>query len=203
MNRKQSIPTNSIAKRMNQNAYVRHISKFGMELIPAQCELTESAVISTKTGEELCSCTDLVEMQTKALDNKVAAFRIVCKKLGGGDVKNAEFTIIKVRRDHLLLDSLRSVNKMSLDDMTKLWRIHFVGEVGIDAGGLKREWFQLVSEELFDLNSGLWMTCGDNQMNLQIHPSSGTNKSTLVSFILVSSHLLSSSRQFYFVTKAF
>ena len=185
---------------MNQNAYVRHISKHGMGLIPAQCELVESAVISAKTGEELCSCTDLVEMQTKPLDDKVAAFRKVCKKLGKGDVKKTSFALIKVRRDHLLLDSLQSVIQMTSDDMTKLWRIQFIGEEGIDAGGLKREWFQLVSEELFDLNSGLWTTCGENQMNLQIHPASGMDMTTFISLILIISYMLS-SRSIHVVTK--
>ncbi len=52
-----------------------------------------------------------------------------------------------------------------------------VGELNLNfvppKGGLKREFFQLISEQLFDLDTGLWMTCGENQMNLQVHPMSG------------------------------
>ena len=157
---------------MNQNAFVRHLSKHGMELIPAQCELVESAVVS-RTGEELASCTDLIEMQTQPLNDKVQAFHGICKKLGRRDSRNASYLVIKVRRDYILLDSMQAVMLLDADEMKKLWRIQFIGEEGIDAGGLKREWFQLVSEQLFNLDSGLWMTCGENQMCLQIHPSSG------------------------------
>jgi len=63
---------------------------------------------------------------------------------------------------------------MSLDkeELKHVWRIQFVGEEGVDAGGLRREWFHLISKMLLDPDSGLWMCCGGNQMNLQIHPSS-------------------------------
>jgi E3 ubiquitin-protein ligase NEDD4 len=43
----------------------------------------------------------------------------------------------------------------------------------LQKGGLKREFFQLISDELFDIDTGLWMTCGENQMSLQVHPMSG------------------------------
>ena len=157
---------------MNQNAYVRSISKHGLELIPAQCELVESAVTCSKTGEEIASCTDLIEIQTKPLNSKVRAFRRICRKLGKRDSSGSSVHI-KVRRDHLLMDSMQAVRMLDPADMMKIWRIQFIGEEGIDAGGLKREWFQLVSEEIFDLNTGLWMTCGENQMCLQVHPASG------------------------------
>jgi E3 ubiquitin-protein ligase NEDD4 len=48
-----------------------------------------------------------------------------------------------------------AVMSLSREDLRKIWRFEFVGEMGIDAGGLAREWFQLVSEEIFDPDHGL------------------------------------------------
>jgi E3 ubiquitin-protein ligase NEDD4 len=44
--------------------------------------------------------------------------------------------------------------------------------MGIDAGGLAREWFQLVTTEIFDPDMGLWMSSETNQMCMQINPAS-------------------------------
>jgi hypothetical protein len=35
-------------------------------------------------------------------------------------------------------------------------RVQFVGEPGVDAGGLEREWFILVAQALFDPQLGLF-----------------------------------------------
>ena len=54
---------------------------------------------------------------------------------------------IKVRRSHILEDSYQFVmaSKLKLDSLrTKLW-ITFDGEVGLDYGGVAREWFYAVT----------------------------------------------------------
>jgi len=44
---------------------------------------------------------------------------------------------------------------------------------GVDAGGVAREWFQLVSDMLFNPDFALWSYSSINQMCMQINPSSG------------------------------
>lgn len=61
---------------------------------------------------------------------------------------------------------------LSRKDLRKVWRFEFIGEMGIDAGGLAREWFQLVTEEIFDPDMGLWQSSATNQMCMQINPAS-------------------------------
>ena len=56
-------------------------------------------------------------------------------------------------------------------DLRKTWMIEFIGEPGLDAGGLMKEWFELVTEELFNPDRGLWKNTSGNQ--LQINPLSG------------------------------
>jgi len=72
---------------------------------------------------------------------------------------------------------------LSQKDLRKVWRLEFIGEEGIDAGGLTREWYELVTEELFNPESGLWIFSQTNQMCMQINPASGLiNEEHLVYF---------------------
>ena len=100
------------------------------------------------------------------------SFYDLCKQIGNHGRK-ARKICIQVRRDFLLEDSLEAVMSLNPMELKHVWRFQFIGEEGVDAGGLKREWFQLISELLLDPDSGLWMCCGGNQMHLQINPSSG------------------------------
>lgn len=61
---------------------------------------------------------------------------------------------IKVRRDHLLHDLLRCI-QANPHSLKKSLRVQFVGEPGIDAGGLKKEWFLLLTKELFSPSVGM------------------------------------------------
>ncbi|XP_067015610.1 E3 ubiquitin-protein ligase Nedd-4 isoform X2 [Anabrus simplex] len=81
---------------------------------------------------------------------------------------------IKVRRQSILEDSYRiisSVNRMELLK-TKLW-VEFEGEVGLDYGGLAREWFFLLSKEMFNPYYGLFEYSAMDNYTLQINPFSG------------------------------
>ncbi|GME88556.1 unnamed protein product [Ambrosiozyma monospora] len=62
---------------------------------------------------------------------------------------------IRVRRQHITSDSLRCI-KAHQSDFQKLLRVEFVDEPGIDAGGLKKEWFLLLTKELFSADRGLF-----------------------------------------------
>jgi len=72
--------------------------------------------------------------------------------------KNAtQYLILKVRRDCLVEDSLRSVSEVvgsNSEDIKKGLRIEFKGEEGIDAGGLRKEWFLLLVREVFNPEHG-------------------------------------------------
>jgi hypothetical protein len=92
---------------------------------------------------------------------------------------------MNVRRDFLLEDSVDAVMSLSRKDLRKLWRFEFIGEMGIDAGGLAREWFELVTKEIFDPDMGLWQSSESNQMCMTINPAS--SKWTAVVRILLRS----------------
>lgn len=64
---------------------------------------------------------------------------------------------IKVRRSNILEDSYRIITTANRVELlkTKLW-IEFENEVGLDYGGLAREWFFLLSKEMFNPYYGLF-----------------------------------------------
>ncbi|EXJ83083.1 hypothetical protein A1O1_06701 [Capronia coronata CBS 617.96] len=78
----------------------------------------------------------------------------------------SQYLVLKVRRDCLVEDSLRSVSEVvgsGGSDIKKGLRIDFQGEEGIDAGGIRKEWFLLLVREIFDPNHGLFVYDDDSQ----------------------------------------
>ncbi|PKY04369.1 ubiquitin-protein ligase [Aspergillus campestris IBT 28561] len=78
----------------------------------------------------------------------------------------SQYLVLKVRRDCLVEDSLRGVGEVvgsSQEETKKGLRIEFVGEEGIDAGGLRKEWFLLLVREIFDPYHGLFLYDEDSQ----------------------------------------
>jgi E3 ubiquitin ligase SMURF1/2/E3 ubiquitin-protein ligase NEDD4 len=82
---------------------------------------------------------------------------------------------MEIRREYLLLDTLVLVAGLNTRDMHKWWRMQFANEPGIDAGGLEREWFSLVSESLFDPTLGLF-TSASMGGAYHINPTSAESK---------------------------
>ncbi|KAI8086138.1 uncharacterized protein BX664DRAFT_334999 [Halteromyces radiatus] len=65
------------------------------------------------------------------------------------------YLALSIRRQHLIDDSLRQLVQHELD-LKKSLRIKFVGEEGVDAGGLRKEWFLLLVRSLFDPQYGMF-----------------------------------------------
>lgn len=69
----------------------------------------------------------------------------------------SQYLVLKVRRECLVEDSLRSVSEVvgaGQEEIKKGLRIEFLGEEGVDAGGLRKEWFLLLVREIFDPHHG-------------------------------------------------
>ncbi|KAG8531097.1 uncharacterized protein KY384_004454 [Bacidia gigantensis] len=78
----------------------------------------------------------------------------------------SQYLILKVRRDCLVEDSLRGVSEVvgtGQEEIKKGLRIEFIGEEGLDSGGLRKEWFLLLIREIFDQEHGLFVYDEDSQ----------------------------------------
>ncbi|CEI69817.1 putative E3 ubiquitin-protein ligase mug30 [Fusarium venenatum] len=77
-----------------------------------------------------------------------------------------QFLELTVRRDCLVDDSLKAVSEVigsGSEDIKKGLRITFNGEEGVDAGGLRKEWFLLLVREVFNPDHGLFLYDEDSQ----------------------------------------
>lgn len=81
---------------------------------------------------------------------------------------------IKVSRANVFEDSFRVIMGVKKVDLlkTRLW-IEFDGEVGLDYGGVAREWFYMLSKEMFNPYYGLFEYSATDNYTLQINPLSG------------------------------
>ncbi|KAJ5964193.1 uncharacterized protein N7479_004069 [Penicillium vulpinum] len=78
----------------------------------------------------------------------------------------SQYLVLKVRRECLIEDSLKGVSEVvgtGQEEIKKGLRIEFSGEEGIDAGGLRKEWFLLLVREVFDPLHGLFIYDDDSQ----------------------------------------
>ena len=62
---------------------------------------------------------------------------------------------INIRRDHLIEDTLNEISK-NRDNLQNELKVKFVGEQGVDQGGVRKEFFILVIRQIFDPNYGMF-----------------------------------------------
>lgn len=70
-----------------------------------------------------------------------------------------QYLTLNVRRECLVEDSLKGVSEVmggGGEDIKKGLRINFQGEEGVDAGGLRKEWFLLLVREVFNPDHGMF-----------------------------------------------
>jgi hypothetical protein len=68
--------------------------------------------------------------------------------LGGGEAMSP-YCFIEVRRTNLIEDALNMLSK-GTKNFKKELKIRFAGEQGVDAGGVRKEFFQLIIRQIFD-----------------------------------------------------
>ncbi len=79
-------------------------------------------------------------------------------------VVNSLFFMLQVNRESILDDSIEKLSrtKSSLKNPLK---VAFLGEMGDDAGGVKKEYFQLLTKEIFNPNRDLFVTKGNGRLH--------------------------------------
>ncbi|KAJ5543446.1 hypothetical protein N7461_009449 [Penicillium sp. DV-2018c] len=96
----------------------------------------------------------------------------------------SQYLVLKVRRECLVEDSLKGIGEVvgtGQEEIKKGLRVEFLGEEGIDAGGLRKEWFLLLVREIFDPDHGLFVYDDDSK------------------YCYFNPHCFESSEQFYLV----
>jgi E3 ubiquitin-protein ligase HUWE1 len=90
---------------------------------------------------------------------------------------------LSVRRDQIFHDSFKSLYFQTGDQMKygKL-SIRFHGEEGVDAGGVTREWFQVLSRQMFDPGYALFIPVSSDRTTFHPNQLSSINDEHLMFF---------------------
>ncbi|CAF0785839.1 unnamed protein product [Brachionus calyciflorus] len=125
---------------------------------------------------------DFTRMHTHILDFDVKRrfFRQELDKLKDS-IRGVDLAI-HVRRNHVFDDSFRELNRRSPDDWKHRFYIVFEGEEGQDAGGLLREWYMIISKEIFNPDYALFMINPGDRVTYMPNPSSHCNPNHLSYF---------------------
>ncbi|PSN61279.1 hypothetical protein BS50DRAFT_681072 [Corynespora cassiicola Philippines] len=90
---------------------------------------------------------------------------------------------LAVRRDQVFLDSFKSLYFKNADEMKygKL-SIRFHGEEGVDAGGVTREWFQVIARQMFNPDYALFVPVASDRTTFHPNRLSSINPEHLMFF---------------------
>lgn len=70
---------------------------------------------------------------------------------------------LQINRQNILENSIEQITNTSLNLKNPL-KITFIGEPGDDAGGVKKEYFQLLIKSIFNENSDMFITMNNNSL---------------------------------------
>ncbi|GMR46827.1 hypothetical protein PMAYCL1PPCAC_17022 [Pristionchus mayeri] len=130
------------------------------------------------------------------------AILAACPKLLDFDVKRAHFrkqlgrmddrqryrrddVPLRIRRAHIFSDSFRELFRLRGNEWKSRFYIMFEGEEGQDAGGLLREWFSVITREIFNPNYALFITAPGDRSTYMINKASYINPEHLDYFKFV------------------
>lgn len=75
--------------------------------------------------------------------------------MAAGHIDLNPYLVLKVNRNNLIPDTLQKLVSDNIN-LKKQLKVVFIGEPGIDEGGVRKEFFQLIIKELFDPNYGMF-----------------------------------------------
>ncbi|KAM9828868.1 ubiquitin-protein ligase E3A-like [Syngnathus typhle] len=151
--------------------------------------------VETENKFSFMTCPFILNAVTKNLglyyDNRIRMYserRItVLYSLVQGQQLNP-YLRLKVRRDHIIDDALVRLEMIAMEnpaDLKKQLYVEFEGEQGVDEGGVSKEFFQLVVEEIFNPDIGMF-TYDELTKMFWFNPSSFENEGqyTLIGIVL-------------------
>ncbi|KAG3162636.1 hypothetical protein PI126_g5897 [Phytophthora idaei] len=141
-------PRSILMKLQNETRRVK------VETIPAE----DANALEFSTGPPLSRNVDikgLIDLSKEDFPAKFAHFVACTSSL----IVPAELEVLKLflRRQHVVEESMEYFCCMDDNDTRAVVRIDFAAEIGVDAGGVHREWFSLVTELVIDPSLGVFV----------------------------------------------
>ncbi|KAJ2786188.1 hypothetical protein H4R18_000035 [Coemansia javaensis] len=104
-------------------------------------------LLSPNTKSEIIRIESVLLMRTELQDSFFRAMfmGVTCPYL-----------VLEVRRDSLVRDTLYQLDLKVNQDLRKQLKVRFVGEEGVDEGGVQKEFFQLIVRDVFSAKYGIF-----------------------------------------------
>ncbi|KAJ3388042.1 putative E3 ubiquitin-protein ligase HTD2 [Lobulomyces angularis] len=124
-----------------------------------------------KDGFSFCDCPFLLGTASKAEILKVECLVHMRHELQDSFFRalfigvNSPYLQIEVRRTQVVRDTLFQLVGKSTHDLRKQLRVSFVGEEGIDEGGVQKEFFQIIVKDMFNKNYGMFHLQEDSRLH--------------------------------------
>ncbi|KAG2181863.1 hypothetical protein INT44_008679 [Umbelopsis vinacea] len=157
--------------RLNEKRRFVKYEAFYNETLNEQLEIKEDfPQFKDRKGFSFCDYPFILNSATKADILKVESMFQMRHELQDAFFRalfqgvNSPYLVLEIRRDHIIHDALYQLETKSTQDLKKQLRIQFVGEEGIDEGGVQKEFFQLIVRELFDQKYGMFMFDDDSRL---------------------------------------
>ncbi|ORX67806.1 HECT-domain-containing protein [Linderina pennispora] len=126
-------------------------------------------LLSPTTKSEIIKIESVIMMRTELQDSFFRAMftGVTCPYL-----------VLEVRRDSLVRDTLYQLDLKMSQDLRKQLKVRFVGEEGVDEGGVQKEFFQLIVRDVFSVKYGIF-TANNESHYFWFTPGSDPSKDAL------------------------
>ena len=104
---------------------------------------------------------DIVFLESEIL-MRAEGRRAMLQSILSGPV--SPYLVLRVRRDNIIQDTLNQLTQAPPTELKKEMKVKFVGEDGIDEGGVRKEFFQVIVRELFDPKYGMFRQDDDTDL---------------------------------------
>ncbi|KAL9642107.1 hypothetical protein ABK040_007113 [Willaertia magna] len=128
------------------------------------------------------SVDDTMEMKREDFEVKCSYFYKQLNQLKDNEVLQP--TVLLVRREELVFDACKHFSILKGKDLMKPMYIFFAGEQALDIGGVTREFYHLLSNQILNVNNALFLNTGINN-TYHINPSSMINNDHLQYFTFI------------------
>ena len=87
---------------------------------------------------------------------------MVAQMMGGAAA--SPYLVLKVRRDNIVQDTMTQVARVKREELKLPLKVQFVGEEGIDEGGVKKEFFLVMVRQLLDPQFAMFTVDPDTRL---------------------------------------
>ncbi|KAJ2786715.1 hypothetical protein GGI15_001293 [Coemansia interrupta] len=123
-------------------------------------------LLSPNTKSEIIRIESVILMRTELQDS---FFRAMFSGV------TCPYLVLEVRRDSLVRDTLYQLDLKLSQDLRKQLKVRFVGEEGVDEGGVQKEFFQLIVRDVFAPKYGIFKANDESQYHWFSHQSDPSN----------------------------